>query len=549
MASADEGYKDERFESDVPHNFHCAICSNVLKQPMQCASEEHSFCRPCILRYLQKFQRCPSCMEPLTTQTLRFPRVITDLVSQLKITCDNAERGCPDIVKLENLEAHVANCQLSPMKCLNEGCGVIINRKDEVDQVDHENNEYITLQEKCEVCGENVAYGNRKLHCYTTKTEMGEVREEISSMKEIMRNVSNELTRHMGQMKHKMDGVTRRVNDFAVQMSEVKCEIDKIKRGQNMKQEPQTPTRSLDPPVAYLQHNVSIRNDVIIAGGDGSKADVARSVEMFSWPTRQWTFLPPMTSERYLSSSCVHEGQMFVCGGTKSSGDTIETLELNEGVEWKELQGKLPQETWGHASTNYKEDVLIFGGGSARKVVNDIYKVCLASPHSSQLVSRLPEPKTQHGAQRFGNKVAIVGGTTTGFSKGSVDTVLLYDIKRNCCRSLAPMPFAVCRMATVALGDNIIVIGGEDKYGNALNTVFSYNVKEQKSKMLPSMKQKRADCTAVVTDNVIIVMGGFNDHERYLKSVECFHFCTYVWEDLPPMGKKRCGATAVVKCG
>ena len=183
------------------------------------------------------------------------------------------------------------------MKCLNEGCGVIINRKD---LVDHENNEYMPLQGKCEVCGKNVAYGNRKLHCYITKTEMGEVREEISSMKEIMRNMSSELTRHMGQMKHQMDGVIRRLNDFAVQMSEVKCEIDKVKRGQNMKRQPQSPTRSLDPPVAYLQHNVIIRNDIIIAGGDGSKADVARSVEMFSWPTRQWTLLPPMTSERYL---------------------------------------------------------------------------------------------------------------------------------------------------------------------------------------------------------------------------------------------------------
>ena len=101
-------------------------------------------------------------------------------------------------------------------------------------------------------------------------------------------------------------------------------------------------------------------------------------------------------------------------------------------------------------------------------------------------------------------------------------------------------------MATVALGDNIIIIGGLDKNDNVLNTVVSYNVKEQNSKMLPSMKQKRAYCTAVVTDNVIIVMGGY-EKGKGLNSVECFNFSTYVWEDLPSMKEKRWGATAVVK--
>ena len=134
---------------------------------MQCTRNEHSFCTPCILRYLQEFERCPSCMEPLTIQALRPSRVIKAFVSQLKVKCDYVKRGCPDIVKLENLEAHVANCQLSPVKCSNEGCDVIINRKD---QADHENNECFFRQGKCEVCGKNVAYGKRKLHCYATKT-------------------------------------------------------------------------------------------------------------------------------------------------------------------------------------------------------------------------------------------------------------------------------------------------------------------------------------------------------------------------------------------
>ena len=136
-------------------------------------------------------------------------------------------------------------------------------------------NECIFRQGKCEVCGKNVAYGKRKFHCYVTKTEMGEVREEMSTIKEIVMNMSSELTRHMGQMKHQMDDmkhqmddVTSRMNDITAQMGGMKCEIVEIKKEvQNIKKEPQSSTRSLGPPLAYLQHNVNIRNDVIIAGG------------------------------------------------------------------------------------------------------------------------------------------------------------------------------------------------------------------------------------------------------------------------------------------
>ena len=167
--------------------------------------------------------------------------------------------------------------------------------------------------------------------------------------------------------------------------------------------------------------------------------------------------------------------------------------------------------------------------------------------HYSHLVSHLPEPRSHHGAQRFGDKVAIAGGTTTVGYSGSIDSVVLYDIKRNCCRILARLPVAVCRMATVARGDSIILIGGEDKNGNALNTVVSYNITNEKSKMLPSMKHKRWNCSAVVTGNVIVVMGGVNEESGELNSVEMFNFDNYSWKELPPMNERRSCATAVVK--
>ena len=218
-----------------------------------------------------------------------------------------------------------------------------------------------------------------------------------------------------------------------------------------------------------------------------------------------------------------------------------------QGAQWKNFTAKLPRRTYGHTSVVYENNLFIFGGKSGGEMVNDIYKVSLVPPYSSQLVCHMPEPRTWHGAQCFGDKVVIVGGTTTGSSSGSLDTVLLYDITNNCCQTLPPLPFDVCRMATVAWKDNIIIIGGEDKNYKILNTVVVYNVTNGKSTMLPAMKHERVSCSAVITGNVIVVMGGLNKEEKELKSVECIDFNLNLWVELPAMNEKRDEATAVVK--
>ena len=302
--------------------------------------------------------------------------------------------------------------------------------------------------------------------------------------------------------------------------------------------------------VSWEESSNTIKGNIIVAGGSGGMFDQksVKLVEMFSWTTRQWTHLPPMTSLRVRSSSFVHEDQMFVCGGWRSEEDSIEVLNLKEqGAQWKKFTAKLPQWTFGHTTVVYENNLFIFGGVSGGKVVNDIYKVSLVPPYSSQLVCHMPEPRTWHGAQCFGDKVVIVGGTTTGSSSGSLDTVLLYDITNNCCQTLAPLPFAVCDMATVAWKDNIIIIGGCDKNDKKLNTVVVYNITNRKSTMLPAMKYERAGCSAVITGNVIVVMGGWNEEEHELNFVECFDFDLNLWVELVPMNEKRDGATAVVK--
>ena len=123
----------------------------------------------------------------------------------------------------------------------------------------------------------------------------------------------------------------------------------------------------------------------------------------------------------------------------------------------------------------------------------------------------------------------------------------MYDITKNECKELAPLPYPVSRMATVKWGDDhIIIMGGRDSNGKALNTVVMYNIKTQKSHRLPDMKYKRAGCVAAVVRDTVIVMGGKNEREQYLNSVEGFKFDRFTWEELPRMHERRYLATAVL---
>ncbi len=126
------GYDDSRFQKAVDENFHCSICYNVLKEPRMCRNNEHIFCRCCITEHLNvNSHTCPECKEDLTVDTLRrAPRLATKYLSELKINCDYSDRGCHEYIRLEELDSHVKNCGFAPVKCSNEECEMVIDKRE-----------------------------------------------------------------------------------------------------------------------------------------------------------------------------------------------------------------------------------------------------------------------------------------------------------------------------------------------------------------------------------------------------------------------------------
>jgi hypothetical protein len=159
----------------------------------------------------------------------------------------------------------------------------------------------------------------------------------------------------------------------------------------------------------------------------------------------------------------------------------------------------------------------------------------------------MPQTRYRHGVAIFGDKIVIVGGCENDSFFDALSSVLMYDITENKCQELAPLPYAVCEMATVKWGnDNVIIIGGAGSDRKPSNKVLMYNIKTQKSHKLPDMKYKRRGCVAAVVKDTVIVMGGRDESGNVLKSVESFRFDGYSWEELPEMHDARMLATAVV---
>ncbi|XP_054974397.1 E3 ubiquitin-protein ligase NRDP1-like [Sorex araneus] len=121
------GYDVTRFRGTVDKDLLCPICNGVLEKPVQAPHCEHAFCEDCITHWFSQQQTCPVDCSEVTAAHLRpAPRIMRNLLSKLQIACDNAVFGCSAVVRLDNLDAHLRDCEYNPKRpvACEQGCGL-----------------------------------------------------------------------------------------------------------------------------------------------------------------------------------------------------------------------------------------------------------------------------------------------------------------------------------------------------------------------------------------------------------------------------------------
>ena len=504
------GYEEERFKDKVDIKLQCSICLKVLKDPVQCPNE-HYFCGSCIRKCLhENAETCPMCQHHLTEETLtKPPRILTELLDSLMIRCDHENRGCPELIRLEFLDRHVNSCGYSPTCCTNAGCAVVMNRHE---KERHQREQCQFRKIVCDECGEQVIWKSSRVHpCF---------------------------------MRKEMDDLARRLNVVQNDVREVKDEVKQVKLTQEE--------------MACITKEATERSEwftgkqkIFVCGGHDGKTRL-NSVESYSWPENSWTLEPAMKEARSASSAFVHGREIYVSGGlnvTKAT-DSIEILNVDEEqLEWVESPVKMPLKCDSHRMVCHENSAILTGGFTNGDNVSDgIYELSLDPPHNSNLLTQMPEPRCFHGCEIVNNQVVVAGGRTSNYLEDAKNTVYVYDLNDNKCKTLPPLPFTISEMATVSYKGNVILIGGSNEEGQTLNSVIMYDVRTGKIKMLPCLNHKRAGSAAVITGNVIIAMGGYDYQTKtYLNSVEYLDLSTNVWRELSQMTTKRSHVTAVLK--
>ena len=553
MASSvqDTGYEDELFQYPVGPSMHCCICTNVIKDPVMCQNE-HIFCRACITTHLMYSPTCPTCMQPLTVETLRqAPRGIRNMLDELSIRCEFFNRGCRKFVQLGDLERHVADCGFAPVVCSNEGCQLEVNKQD-------------LLHHKTAVCE------LRKVKCHSCndmKREMDTMKVKLAAMDEKLDRNEKTQSATKVEVKAVEENVVAKVELVQQQLIKQEESIRQVRADNaDMKKSLSTIVKQLERMTQQIMHEAQAKEmkkgiaeavtgmerepKVVIAGGRSEKG-MLNSVEMFSLTNGTWTPLKQMKECRRGASAVVYNDHIFVTGGRAGDGNylkSIEKLSLNAvqvdiSTPWENVLVELPGPLSHYCSVVYNGQLIVIGGYDDKyEYSNSIIEISLAPPYTCKRVGTMSLRRGFHGVAIFGDKILIVGGGYLGMR-----SVIMYDIIKKECQELAPLPYPVCDMATVRWDDdNVMIMGGADSNNQPLNKVLMYNIKTQKSHELPDMKYRRRGCVAAVVRDTVIVMGGNDERGTALKTVEGFRFERNSWEELPPMHEKRFWATAVV---
>ena len=495
-----EGYDTTRFHSTIDEGFVCCICLGVLQDPKQCENNEHYFCSGCIKKHLEKTSHsCPVCQDELTVETLRkAPRIVADCVSRYKISCDHAARGCDAVLELGALQAHVQDCDFMPVSCSNEGCDEVVSKRD-VKQ--HELDLCRFKTTTCDDCGEKMPHHKYGAHGCVLRRDVDEMKNDLAEVK----------ATQLEMMKEMRDGMQRLTIAFE-----------------------------------SLQKSVNSKSTdiVVIAGFNPKTTKSLSSVERFNLLNQTWTQLPALKIARKAPSAVMFKNQMFACGGFNESDgylDSIEVLDLNGSPpEWHEFSVNLPIKVAGHKCVVHGNRLLIIGGRTKPgEKLDTIYELLLVPPYSSKLLCYMKKKRVGHGVELFDDKVLIAGG------EDAETDVEIFDIARNECVEMAPLPSPVHRMGTARRADTILLIGGveiidADKFSNE---IIEYDFKTGQSKMLLAMKTGRAYCSCISRGNTLIVIGGAKDDHA---AVDCFDFLSNSWKRLASMAEPRIHASTVV---
>ena len=340
----------------VNQNFLCLICLKVLKDPVMCSRNQHCFCRSCITQDLRNAQRCPTCNDELTVETLAEPpRMVKEVINELKIHCVYKNRGCQEIVQLQHLDRHEDSCGFTPVVCTNEECGATVNKRD---LIHHESEQCEYRKLKCHSCGE-------------MKITLANVETKIANIENKMEKKIATIDKNVESMEAKIE---RSIADIKTEVEEkfgaVSNEVKKLKEtlvesfGQ-MKSVLVKMEGSIKENTRKIRNTSTGDKDKIFVAG-GIEND---SAEIFDWSRKSWAPLQSMPEECFAATGFVHDNHVVTAGDCYTDHGFFDNMirmkiEANPDLwtHWSDCPIQLPAKLAYHSSVVYNDYLYVSGG-------------------------------------------------------------------------------------------------------------------------------------------------------------------------------------------
>ena len=134
----------------ILNNFICPICNLIVNKPKICGICNMLFCEKCYLN-----NNCPKC---LIKSQGNIPRIIKNILFNLKLHCIFNKNGCEEICSYENYNKHISNCKYGFFHC--NDCDFI----GDFFQIEKHFQECQFNKIKCSFCGNEILKNKKNEH-------------------------------------------------------------------------------------------------------------------------------------------------------------------------------------------------------------------------------------------------------------------------------------------------------------------------------------------------------------------------------------------------
>ena len=191
-------------------------------------------------------------------------------LSKLKINCDHASRGCPQLTCLEDLKTHVATCGYAPVLCSNAECRMEINKQD---KVRHETEVCEYRRVKCHNCRQiqkDIKTLKKSLSELDWKVEATnkKMKNNHAEMKEVVRNLQDQIEQDQQQVKKEVKDAKESFSKVNKDVDEVKVMMIQVLEKLNMREQ----HYKVSSPTAGIMNTP--REDILVARGSANASIV-----------------------------------------------------------------------------------------------------------------------------------------------------------------------------------------------------------------------------------------------------------------------------------